>query len=101
MAVQARPEDRHPRGGADYARRMVEQARAAGGAPPGGVPPESMRKITLFKNGFKVDDGEFRDLSNEENRKFVETINEGFVPPEVSSSTWMLHGLFHTISSDA
>lgn len=96
MAVQGRPEDRNR--GADYARRMVEQARAAGGAPSG-VPPESMRKITLFKNGFKVDDGEFRDLSNEENRKFVEAINEGFVPPEVGVSIISSHGYHEMISS--
>ncbi|SBT74751.1 ubiquitin regulatory protein, putative [Plasmodium malariae] len=46
--------------------------------------PENCRHITLYKNGFIVDDGEFRDLEIEENKKFMENIEAGILPKELS-----------------
>ncbi|KJP89377.1 hypothetical protein AK88_01043 [Plasmodium fragile] len=44
--------------------------------------PENCRRITLYKNGFIVDDGEFRDLNIEENKKFMQNIEAGILPKE-------------------
>ncbi|SBT30489.1 ubiquitin regulatory protein, putative [Plasmodium ovale wallikeri] len=46
--------------------------------------PENCRQITLYKNGFIVDNGEFRDLEIEENKKFMENIEAGILPKEFS-----------------
>ena len=39
-------------------------------------------KITKWRNGFQIDDGEFRDFSSEENKQFMEEIDKGYVPQE-------------------
>ena len=41
-------------------------------------------KISLYQNGFIVEDGEFRDYNTEENKKFMETLNKGYVPEELA-----------------
>ncbi|CAA9986185.1 ubiquitin regulatory protein, putative [Plasmodium knowlesi strain H] len=46
--------------------------------------PENCRRITLYKNGFIVDDGEFRDLNLEENKKFMQNIEAGILPKELA-----------------
>ncbi|CRG98083.1 ubiquitin regulatory protein, putative [Plasmodium gallinaceum] len=46
---------------------------------------ENCRHITLYKNGFIIDDGEFRDLEVEENKKFMENIEAGILPKELAS----------------
>jgi hypothetical protein len=74
LAVEGQP---------DHVRRLIEQAQkssASGAAPPAGA---SGKKITLYKNGFIIDDGEFRDISIEQNKKFMDTLTAGHVPPEV------------------
>lgn len=40
-------------------------------------------KLTVWRNGFQIDDGEFRDLSNEENIKFMDEVNKGYIPQEL------------------
>merc|ERR1711976_29143 len=37
-------------------------------------------KITLYANGFIIDDGEFRDFSNPENKKIMAQLKEGKIP---------------------
>jgi UBX domain-containing protein 1 len=32
-------------------------------------------RVTLWKNGFQVDGGEFRDYNTPENKKFMEEMN--------------------------
>lgn len=44
---------------------------------------QDCREITLYKNGFIVDGGEFRDLSVPENKKFMEEVEAGFLPAEL------------------
>ena len=41
-------------------------------------------KVTLFKNGFILNDGSFRDKNIPENRKFIEQIERGIIPNEFS-----------------
>ncbi|CDU19422.1 hypothetical protein, variant 1 [Plasmodium yoelii 17X] len=45
--------------------------------------PENCRRITLYKNGFTIDEGEFRDFEVEENKKFMENIEAGILPKEL------------------
>jgi hypothetical protein len=40
-------------------------------------------KITIFKNGFIIDYGEFRDKRIPENQKFLESIEKGYIPKEL------------------
>ena len=42
-------------------------------------------KITLYENGFTVDDGEFRDYESDKNKKFVKELSDGYVPSEIQS----------------
>lgn len=42
-------------------------------------------KLTVWKNGFQVDDGPFRDLSEPENQKFMEEVNQNYIPQELVS----------------
>ena len=46
-------------------------------APPGST------KITLYRNGFTVDDGPLRDLESNENKQFLSSLSDGYVPREV------------------
>mmetsp|Transcript_12901 Transcript_12901/g.14528 ORF Transcript_12901/g.14528 Transcript_12901/m.14528 type:complete len:246 (-) Transcript_12901:36-773(-) len=40
-------------------------------------------KICLFKNGFTVDEGEFRDYESDKNKQFIKELSDGFVPKEI------------------
>jgi UBX domain-containing protein 1 len=46
---------------------------------------KTKNKITLkvYKNGFIIDDGEFRDLKLEENKKFMSEVEKGYIPQEL------------------
>lgn len=44
-------------------------------------------KVTLFANGFIVDDGPFRDYQAPENQRFMAQMNEGRVPSELLAKT--------------
>lgn len=64
----------------------MSQASAAGAVDrPAG---QQVTKVTVYKNGFTIDDGEFRDLSEEKNRKFMDTLMEGHIPPEVRNKSY-------------
>jgi UBX domain-containing protein 1 len=40
-------------------------------------------KLTVYKNGFQIDDGEFRDISVPENKKFMDEVEKGYIPQEL------------------
>lgn len=40
-------------------------------------------KITLWKNGFQVDEGEFRPYDDPRNQQFMKELKDGFVPSEI------------------
>lgn len=44
-------------------------------------------RITLYANGFMVDDGPFRDYSGPENEQFMKEMNDGRVPSELLNKT--------------
>ena len=41
-------------------------------------PGELNCKITLYQNGFTVDDGPFREYNTPENQEFMKEMNKGF-----------------------
>jgi UBX domain-containing protein 1 len=63
--------------------RIVQRAQESGGD----VPPldqshsGTRRVITMYRNGFIVDDGPFRDLNAPENQAFIRALEQGVVPP--------------------
>ena len=40
--------------------------------------PENNCKVTLYRNGFTVDDGQFRDYNDPANKKFMAELNKGY-----------------------
>ena len=40
-------------------------------------------KVILFKNGFMLNDGPFRDINIPENKKFIEQVQRGVIPHEL------------------
>jgi UBX domain-containing protein 1 len=68
---------------ADDIEALVQKAKEGGKehAKEGGGSTEL--KITLYSNGFKVGDGEFRPYDAPENQKFMKELKEGYVPEEV------------------
>ena len=42
-----------------------------------------MVKITLWENGFQVDDGEFEDYNDPKNKEFMKALNEGIIPKAI------------------
>jgi UBX domain-containing protein 1 len=44
---------------------------------------ENKIKLTVWKNGFQIDDGLFRDVSIPENKKFMDEVEKGYIPQEL------------------
>lgn len=40
-------------------------------------------KLTVWRNGFQIDDGEFRPLDREENKQFMAEVEKGYIPKEL------------------
>ena len=40
-------------------------------------------KLTVYKNGFIIDDGEFRKKDDPANKKFMEEVEKGYIPNEL------------------
>jgi UBX domain-containing protein 1 len=40
-------------------------------------------KLSLYKNGFIIDDGEFRNKKEPANKKFMEEVEKGYIPNEL------------------
>jgi len=45
--------------------------------------PDTEVRITVYQNGFVVDDGEFREYDTPENKEFMSELNKGYVPKEL------------------
>eukprot|EP00825_Cyclidium_porcatum_P039485 TRINITY_DN4789_c0_g1_i3.p1 TRINITY_DN4789_c0_g1~~TRINITY_DN4789_c0_g1_i3.p1 ORF type:complete len:321 (-),score=93.34 TRINITY_DN4789_c0_g1_i3:130-1092(-) len=39
--------------------------------------------ITIYENGFKIDNGEFRDYAQPQNKVFLEELKQGYIPKEL------------------
>jgi SEP domain len=61
----------------------VQRAQDSGGeaAPLDQNHSGSRRVITMYRNGFMIDDGPFRDLNAPENQAFIRALEQGVVPP--------------------
>jgi UBX domain-containing protein 1 len=98
MAVYGPPGEGGSSG--DVFDRLVQAAQNGGPRGEGvegevpSMPPQSAggpgsgnsRTITLYSNGFQVDDGPLREPNTPENRKFLEELLKGNVPSELRSS---------------
>eukprot|EP01041_Mallomonas_annulata_P007415 gene7415-15149_t len=82
--MDPRDPDRSSGGGAhrETLSRIVENAQSSSGGSTG-TPPTGGRRVTLYRNGFTVDDGPLRDLESPESRRFLSALAEGFVPQEL------------------
>lgn len=40
-------------------------------------------KLTVWKNGFQIDDGEFRSIEDPKNKTFMDEVNKGYIPKEL------------------
>ena len=101
MAVYGPPGEGGGGSDRDVFDRLVQAAQngGPGGAGEGmegmpGMPPPSSgagsgngRTITLYSNGFQVDDGPLREPNTPENRKFLEELLKGNVPSELRSAS--------------
>jgi UBX domain-containing protein 1 len=43
-------------------------------------------KITLYENGFTVDDAELREYEGDKNKQFIKELSEGYVPREIQEN---------------
>lgn len=71
------------RGGAGLFDNIVQRAsnpaEDAGALPP--IDSEgNSRRITMYRNGFTVDDGPLRDINAPESRAFIASLENGDVP---------------------
>jgi UBX domain-containing protein 1 len=72
----------------DDVESMLNRARQSGsdtGARPD--PNEVTITVTLYENGFTVDDGPFRDYEAPENKRFIAEMNQNRVPGELLAKT--------------
>lgn len=60
--------------------RATQDAQEDDGEGPRQLGENNIR-ITLYRNGFTVDDGPLRDLESPENKRFLELLNMGRIPP--------------------
>lgn len=74
-----------PRGGDDAVERIFARAQndSAEAMTGGQGPPEGARRITMYRNGFVLDDGPFRSLDDPANAPFLADLERGFVPREL------------------
>ena len=67
----------------DTLSRIVQQAQQNGQAEGGPGPTGNGRRVTLYRNGFTIDDGPLRDLDSPESKRFLAALAEGWVPQEL------------------
>jgi len=74
-------------GGGDPFDSMVNKARQDTGKEDPSDREAVNIKITLYANGFIVNDGEFRRKDDPANADFLEHLNRGVIPPELRNLT--------------
>ena len=73
--------------------KMFSRAQQEKEVPPASAPK---RVITMYRNGFTVDDGPFRSLVDPANLPFLRDVAEGLVPRELEESAEARNGgAFH------
>jgi hypothetical protein len=68
-------------------KRASENTRKQTDDPSSVGPDDLVLKISLYSNGFRVDDGDLRDYKSEDGQKFMKELNEGHIPEEIRAST--------------
>lgn len=72
----------------DDVENIVNRARQGGSEPSSRPEPNEVTiNVTLYANGFTVDDGPFRDYEAPENRRFIAEMNQNRVPGELFAKT--------------
>ncbi|CAD8171717.1 unnamed protein product [Paramecium pentaurelia] len=68
----------------DY-NELINKAKEGGAQPDGNDDPKEWCKITLWNNGFQINDGEFKDINDPENKKFIAELKQNQVPTALRS----------------
>lgn len=55
--------------------------------------PDDKIELTVYKNGFKINNEDFRDISNPENEKFMDEVNKGYIPQELVNKGYKTLGI--------
>ena len=88
LSVLGPPSSSSGSGAASIFDSVVQRAQQneSSGAPPPSASSGSgnQRVIHMYRNGFIVDDGPFRDLTAPENQAFIRSLGQGMVPAELS-----------------
>mmetsp|Transcript_28729 Transcript_28729/g.29064 ORF Transcript_28729/g.29064 Transcript_28729/m.29064 type:complete len:262 (-) Transcript_28729:290-1075(-) len=74
------PRRRNAGSSGDTLSRIVNNASTSSAES---TPQSGGRRVTLYRNGFTVDDGNLRDLESPESRRFLAALAEGYVPQEL------------------
>lgn len=77
------PGPRNPNTTAGLAQRLQEAVAAQGEAPAGDAQDGPEVTLTLWADGFSVDDGPLRDPNSPDGRAFMDMIRQGRVPQEL------------------
>ena len=56
---------------------MIAQMRAGRDAARGPPGEPVVRRLTFWRDGFTIEDGELRSYDDEENKEFLEAVNAG------------------------
>lgn len=72
-------------GGASDAIIRSARGQSAGGGPPPGTRDRTIATITLYKNGFQMEGGAFRDANDAKNQKFLDALKRSEVPAELNA----------------
>lgn len=85
LAVEPNADDApSSRGNADSVFDLAEASAAAGVAASSGDDDEEIRRtITMYRNGFVVDDGPYRRLDDPANKEFLQFLARGQTPTEL------------------
>lgn len=69
----------------DHVEKIINKAQEHSATGEGSGSEGVQLKITLYENGFTVDDGELRDFEGDKNKKFIKEMSEGYVPSELQA----------------
>lgn len=56
-------------------------------AQQSGAPTGPVRNVTVYRNGFQVDGGPFRPITDPLNKKFMDEIAQGYAPKELQAGS--------------
>ncbi|KAH9257880.1 hypothetical protein BASA81_003899 [Batrachochytrium salamandrivorans] len=76
------------RGGNDAMQGVVDgiqrqQQRQQSAPPPSGSGERRVAAVTLYANGFTLNDGPLRTVDDPQNKQFLENLQQGYCPPEL------------------